>query len=523
VELPAGTDDRHAWLSAHLLPPYRAIVANLLLSRAAAGEGRDDILALARGGDSDAVRALAHWPKADEALIGDLLALRDRPAQARNAADALAMLARRVGLPDVAELERRHLWATAWRREVLGHDRVRTDWPCDPYQLRLSVTRDGTARLEALGPEGPLVRPPADLRATDAYREARAVQREVEAQLRRFRAFLERAMVEQCPIAVDEWRYLLANPAFAWLAERLVWHSGGGDTFLWTAPERWECLGGMAMPVEALPGHMSLVVAHPAALAPDVLVGWQAIAAARPLKQPFRQLFREVYLPHIGDGPMCGRFVGRQVAPSAAYALLRTTGFAPGSGEATRAWPGGVTAHFRWAVDVTGRELFGRHARAAANTGDIWFTRGGLTLTAGEVDGVLYSETLRVADLVTARAGVGEGDLTSAETLAVRAAILREVACALGCTGILAPEGERHAVILGTRATYRLSLANGAVFLEPEGRQMVLPHASSDEDEDGTAAIIATALLLADDASITDPYFLGQLPADQSVAGSTKV
>ncbi|HOF89281.1 MAG TPA: hypothetical protein PLZ36_14435, partial [Armatimonadota bacterium] len=73
----------------------------------------------------------------------------------------------------------------------------------------------------------------------------------------------------------------------------------------------------------------------------------------------------------------------------------------------------------------------------------------------------------------------------------------------------------RFAVVLGARATYRLNLANGAVLLEPEGRQILLPRADPRwlpaEERDATTDILATAVTLANDGDVMDLTFLAQL------------
>lgn len=504
---------RHTWLARYLLPEYPHIARNLLLAHAAAGKSLVTVRALAADDDLPAIRALGLAAPDDDTLatLHDREQHGSRPAQAA-ARTVLDGLARQSGLPDRRELARKQLLATAWEDGPLFDAPVRVGWEDGLFRLRLELHR-GKVTLTALGPGGLLARIPAELQKSEAYREARVAQKDAQARYRLFRDHLERAMLDGAPMTAGQFRFLLANPLFSHQAERLVWQVTGGEPFLWAAPERWETLDGT--PVAPADG-LTLALVHPIALsAAGGLTAWQELAAGRRLVQPFKQLFREVYRVDGESGDACRRFAGRRVETHRAYALLKAAGYAPGSGVARREWPGGVTARLCWAEGARGRDLFGPHALPEAVTGDIGFTRDGARLPLHRVDAIIFSETLRAADLLTTRAAAGDAELTSRETIALRATLLRQLARSFGLTNIAAPEDGAYAVILGARATYRLNLANGAILLEPEGRQITLPPADPRwlpaEERDATTDILATAVTLASDAELLDLTFLAQL------------
>jgi len=516
VPLPdAAGEERYAWLERYLLPGCTAIVANLLLPGAARGERIDELCSMAEEGQLPAVRALALAPKPDERIFSLLrrhMCKGGRLLQAAARA-ALEHLARRQGFPGIEELERQHLLAAAWEQGPLMGERVRVGWEEGLYRLRLSL-HEGKVCLDALGPHGLLSQVPYTLRAGNAFKEARAAQRETQAQYRLFRQHLERYMLEGTPIATGEFRYLMSNPIFAHLAERLVWRSSDGSPFLWAGPDRWETLYGG--PVGLKDAALTLALVHPVALSRDGTLGaWQSLAADRRLVQPIRQLFREVYVVSEEEVERCRRFAGRMLEPRRAYAILRAAGFAPGCGTARRERPGGLTAHLCWARDAADRDLFGPHRKDEVASGDIRFVREGEILPLREVDLVIFSETLRVADLLTTRAAVGDAELTSRETVALRALLLRQVARSFRLTNIAVPEEGRYGLVLGARATYRINLTSGTVYLEPEGRQIVVPRAGAPwhpvEENDATSDIISLALELAHDEEMTEPSFLTQL------------
>jgi len=519
IPLPPGVAERHAWIAAHLAPAYRNICANLLLAQAAEGEGEEALRQMATEGDVPAIRALGLLPASGPSVIACLRhCMRKGGHPARDAATtALAHIARRQGLPDIEELERQHLLTTAWDAGPLGGERVRVGWQEGAYRLRLSL-HAGKAQLEILNAQGIVTRAPADLRTTIGYREARNAQREVQGRYREFKAQLERYLLDGCPFTIGEFRYLLANPIFAHLAERLVWRTGSGETIFWTGPGRWETLEGSPVPLATDDGFavLTLALVHPVTLAAlGTLANWQMLAADRRLTQPFQQLFREVYTSAGEDGRRCERFAGRRIDPVRAYALLRTVGFTPGAGTARCDWPQGIIAHFCWAEDATGRDLYGPQRRGEVTTGALWFTQYGEEVSFSRIDPVIFSETLRTANLVATRAACGDADLSSRETLALRITLLRQMARSFRLTNIVTPEDGGYAVILGTRATYRLNLASGVVLLEPEGRQILVPRQhlrwSPIEDTDTTTEILTLALALAHDSEIDDLTFLAQI------------
>ncbi|MHB9133364.1 MAG: DUF4132 domain-containing protein [Armatimonadota bacterium] len=521
MPLPPGVTDiqdcpHGVWLERHLLPNYGCLCANLLLANAAIGEGETDITALAEAEDLASVRALGMLAAPDETvlnLLRRLLRTGGRPLQ-EAAHNALDRLARRQGLPGAEELERQHLLSLAWEAGPFAGERVRVGWEVGMYRLRLDL-RGGKVQLDALGPRGPLFRIPIELRKTDAYRQAREAQREAQQQYRLFKRQLERYMLEGIPFTLGEFRYLLANPIFAHLAERLLWRTVEGDVILWSGPDRWERLDGTTLTLTGdCPATWTLTLVHPVQLG-GALVAWQHIAADRRLMQPFKQLFREIYIRNDDDDVHCARFRGYRIDSRRAYAVLRTCGFAPGNGDARRDWPRGITAHLCWAEGVSGRDLFGPHRKTEVTTGAIWFTRGKEVVPLSQVEAVIFSETLRTADLLTTQAAVGEADLTSRETVALRAMLLREVARTFPLTNLAVPEDGQYALVLGKHAVYRVNLASGTVLLEPEGRQLVVPRQDTRwrpvEEGDATTEILGEVLTLAHDGEITDLTFLAQV------------
>ncbi len=148
-------------------------------------------------------------------------------------------------------------------------------------------------------------------------------------------------MLTGAPLTLGEFRYLLANPVFAHLAERLLWRTMEGQTILWAAPERWETLAGDTVALEdrqsATP--LTLTLVHPVELEGEGVLGrWQSVAADRRLMQPFNSFFarsisRTARKAHIAgalpDAPLPS---SRPMRCCARRALPRATGRREGNG-----------------------------------------------------------------------------------------------------------------------------------------------------------------------------------------------
>ncbi len=506
LELPQeAAEDPARWIDTHLWPGYRRICANLLLPLAACEQGGVHLLDAMRAGDLAALRAcgLLATPSADTiTALAEFHQHGTRPQQAA-ARMALERIAQRKGLGDPEQLLRQLRLATAWDLSPLGESGVRAGWQVGPYRLRVSL-HGGKAQLEITDTLGAVLKVPKAIRESDIYREARAVQRETQTHYQRLRADLERAMLAARPISVGEWRVLWHNPIFAHLAQRLIWQTAEGTTFAWVGPERWERVNGEPVNLDVqdplLP--VTLILPHALTLAESgELTSWQAWAATQRFVQPFKQLFREHYHLDAAIGEECRRFAGYPLTPQRAYAILRAASFAPGRGVARRQWSKTLTAHLCWAEGAQGHDLFGPLQTAAVTSGGLWFTQDDSRVPLADVPPILLSECLRVADLLTARAAADEALLSSSESARLRGDLLRELARSLGLSNLIVPETGDAGLIMGVDITYRFSLLNGAIFLEPDGRQVDPPlpdEAWTPEDSaEGTSAFLARILALA--------------------------
>ena len=521
----AGPDEgalrRRTFVTDHLIADFDRVMANLLYLHAARKQHFAIVADQAGRGQPTALRALALWPEQAEAAAPILFRLsREGSKLAREAArEALEVCRERHGISDLARLERRVDLAAAWSDAGLEGKPALAWRDVAGYHVRLSVGA-GKVRVEAYSGPRRLAALPAGARADPQYAEIREARSALARTYRYFRGRLEQAMVEGQGYEGSEFTVLLANPVVRSLASRLVLALDGEVLY--------PCQGG-AMPEWSPPQHLAaarhISIAHPTELWGRGLLAQcqQAIVEGR-IAQPFKQVFREVYL--LGEGERsadsCHRFNGHALVARRAFALLRERGYSPGKGDAVKVWPDGLRAHIAWAGpgEEAGKQVGRNTGAEPVTSGAVWFERGdGTRLPLDAVPAIAFSETLRDADLLASRAAAGELGFTSEETLRLRATLVRYLARALGMTSVYVSDDDTHVLVEGRRAMYRLHLGSGSVLLEKTRRHLDLGSLRSEAMEalvaesmdSATARIIGIVGFLSQDEQVTDPRFLDQL------------
>ncbi|MGW3405162.1 DUF4132 domain-containing protein [Streptomyces zhihengii] len=484
------------------------------MAEAVVGVNRAQVLRRFRHHALHGVAAYGMLPLADgETVLDRYLALREsarkgaalgpnrRHSHAAAVAVALEHLAQVAGVAEASRLEwdceARLVEAAPAEAEIGAYRAVLRFDDDDPV---IEVGRNGRA-LKSV---------PAAVRSDAAYRELREHQERLREQARRMRSDLvERLVATAGTLSAEELARLLSLPAGAAMLRRLVWRDAAGAV-------------GLLGEVDTA-GGVSAV--HPVELlAAGSLAGWQGRVVRERLRQPVRQVFREVYLPTAAEhaGEESRRFAGRTVDGGVAARLLSGRGWSThgeyADHQATRAVGGGLTAALRCEVHGwfgTGPVVVGGlrflTGRLRDGSGD-----GGAAVPPAEVPPVVFSEAMRDLDLVVSVAGTGQAEHSSTAVAASRAQVLTALVAELGLSRVTV-EGH-SALVRGTRATYRVHLASGGVRIEPGDRPCVPPAAFAAAthprlflpfaDEDGaTGAVLGTVLLLAEDETVHDPAF----------------
>lgn len=340
----------------------------------------------------------------------------------------------------------------------------------------------------------------------------------------RARTALETAMVRGDHFAADELRTLREH-ALLWPALRslLIVTANGRTGLLSEQADAWSDADGN---VHELADGDTVRLAHPVDVAAEgSWPRWQRLVLERHITQPFKQVFRELYLPVPTEEQERGasrRYAGHQIKAQQSKALLTN-----------REWqidyyqgPQRLLRRERLVVALEFREDWGTAADYEPATIErLTFIRSaghafeGQPVALGDVPPRIFSEVMRDIDLVVSVAHASGADPeASLSTVQARAALAAETAALLGYDNVTVED--RQLRIEGVRGTYAVHLGSGQVRRLPGGAvciiavgaqqrgRVFLPFA---DDDPRTAEILAKMLLLARDGEIRDPTILEQL------------
>jgi hypothetical protein len=393
---------------------------------------------------------------------------------------------------------------------------------------RLTVTKSDGRALRAL---------PARLKKDPEVAALLERQREVERQVARMRSALESAMCRGDRFEAAELARLLDHPVLARLLRNLVFvhdHDGGASTTVLGYPAhgmragtvegllRFTSCDGGVTPVDA--GTRALRLAHPCdLLASGSWSDWQHDCFASERIQPFKQVFRELYVPTAnerrnGDEAVSGRYSGQQVQLRQALALLGSRGWMAHPGEGVRR-----TFHAEGlSAAITFEQGFFTPAEVEGLTLDeVRFTPRGewKPIPLAEVPPRVFSEVMRDLDLVVSVAHRGGVDPeATASTVEMRAALVRETCGLLGLDNVAITSA--HALVKGGLGDYSVHLGSAVVHRQPGGALCIVPvHGQHRgrlflpfvDDDPRSAEVVSKVVLLARDKKIKDPSILEQI------------
>lgn len=434
-----------------------------------------------------------------------------------------AMSALRIGL--------RNLAATA------GYaDPLRLEWALGAAELRELASEGQTASVKGLelkleldesahpritwSRAGKVLKsPPAGASKAPAAAELLEWAKEIKRQSSRMKSSLEEAMCRQDSFTGTELRELSTHPLVGPQLSRLVLV---GDGIMGYPHQSGKALRDCEGKIEPIKKNEQLRIAHPVhLLAAGNWARWQADCFQAERIQPFKQVFRELYVPakqELADGAASSRYAGHQVQPRQAAALWTQRGWSLGY-EVIKSFPEiGLTAEvefqhgFGTPLMVEGLTLSRIRFR---KTHDNYSP----DLPLSQIPPVVFSEVMRDVDLVVSVAHAGGVDPeASASTVQMRAGLLRETLKLLGIGNVRIKEP--HILIDGTLGEYSVHLGSGTVHRLPGGSICLVPIHSQQrgrlflpfaDDDPRTAEVLSKVILLANDQDIKDPILLEQL------------
>jgi len=389
----------------------------------------------------------------------------------------------------------------------------------EPY---LTVVKGDTKRLKAL---------PAELKKQAQIAALLARKRELEQQISRMRSSLEGAMCRGDHFTTSELFELLMHPVLSHLLQSLIFMRSEKGNVLGYPLCRYDGAGpqllfrnysGETTPVERTASDLHL--AHPDdLLASGVWHEWQHECFTSRRIQPFKQVFRELYIRSLhenrhGDETLSWRYSGHQVQPRQALALLGQRGWVADYETGVRCTfhAEGLAATVSFAQGIfTPAEVEGQEVET------IFFTRRGewKPIPLADVPPRVFSEVMRDLDLVVSVAHSGGVDPeATASTIEVRAALIQETCMLLGLTNVELRSA--HALIAGTFGNYTVHLGSAVTHRQPGGALCIIPvHAQHRgrlflpfaDDDPKTAEVVSKIVTLARDKELKDPSILQQL------------
>lgn len=411
------------------------------------------------------------------------------------------------------------------------------DWkPLDELELKILVDEAGKSSLQCRKDGKILKSVPAKYKKQETVLEYQAVHKKLKEQYRRTRRMMEQAMEDRTLFTAGELLELAGNPVVCPIIKPLVVMVAAGagaeaDRDRMAGEENdgkrrlgfltGEGLADWSGAVISVGQDTQMLIAHPSDLLKEGhWHEYQKLLFERQVKQPFKQVFRELYvkLEEELDQNDSRMFSGHQIQPQKTVGALRS-----------RRW---VADYEDGLQKIYYKENIVARIYAMAD----WFSPSDIEaptlewvvfsdrktfqpLKIREIPDVLYSEVMRDVDLAVSVAHAGGVDPeTSHSTVEMRKAI---VECNLELFQIknVRLEGS-HALIDGKLGQYTVHLGSGVVHQMGNAMLFVVPVHSQHrgriflpfvDDDPKTAEILSKILLFAEDTKIKDPGILEQI------------
>lgn len=403
------------------------------------------------------------------------------------------------------------------------------DWkPVDELELMISIDEYGKSSLKCRKGGKLLKAVPAKYKKNDAVKKYQEINKQLKDQYGRTKQMMEQAMEDQTSFEVWEFLELRKNPVVRPIVEFLVVKRTDAGANHYDPAEKPH-IGfltdeglvddlGNVLPVKP---DDRILIAHPFDLyASGRWHEYQKLLFEKKIRQPFKQVFRELYLKleEELDKDDSRLFSGNQIQPQKTVGALKNR---------------------RWVADYEDglqKIYYKENIVACIYAMADWFTpsdieaptlewvvfsdrKTGEVKKIKEIPDVIYSEVMRDVDLAVSVAHAGGVDPeTSHSTIEMRRTIAE---CNLDLFKIrnVRLEGN-HALIEGKLGQYSVHLGSGVVHQIGNSMLSVVPVHSQHrgriflpfiDDDPKTAEIMSKILLFAEDTKIKDPSILSQI------------
>lgn len=444
-----------------------------------------------------------------------------RASEGRASQIALQNLSVNAGFTDVTRLVLR------MEGKLVEQSQSYFDWqPVEEIELKISVDENGKSSLNCRKDGKNLKSVPAKYKKNETVKKYQEMNKQLKEQYSRTKQMMEQAMEDGTDFEVWEFLELRKNPVVRPIVEFLVVklsdHGNGpisaDGKMGFLTEDGIEDDSGNVTPVKP---DGKILIAHPFDLyASEHWHEYQKLLFERKIRQPFKQVFRELYLK-LGEElekTESRLFAGNQIQPQKTAGTLRGR---------------------RWVADYEDglqKVYYKENIVACIYAMADWFTPSDIEAPAlewvafydrktgqpkklKEIPDVIYSEVMRDVDLAVSVAHAGGVDPeTSHSTVEMRRAITQ---CNLDLFKIrnVRLEGS-HAMIDGKLGRYSVHLGSGVVHQIGNSMLFVVPVHSQHrgriflpfiDDDPKTAEIMSKILLFAEDTKIKDPSILEQI------------
>lgn len=388
----------------------------------------------------------------------------------------------------------------------------------DNTTLKLTITALGKANIIVTKAGKTLKNIPAKLRKDKQVITLKENKNYLSKQYSRTRLSLENAMVNEDEFTAPEIHNLMQHPIVKAMLQNLIlcipekevsgFYNNGFLTNTTGASYQLE-------------QDDILLIAHASHLYQDVTWDlYQKYLFAERITQPFKQVFRELYLITDNERELNNhseRYQGHQIQPKKTVALLRGRGWTVSMEDGLQKV---YHKHGFIATMYAMADWFSPSDSEAPTLEDIRFhsidTYKTIPLT--EIPSVIFSEIMRDIDLVVSVAHVGGVDPeASHSTMQMRGALAQASAQLFKLKNSTVKE--RHIFIKGTLGNYSIHLGSGQVSKNGLALSIIPVHSQHrgrlflpfvDEDPK-SAEIISKMKLLSEDNKIQDPTILAQI------------
>ncbi|PAM94852.1 hypothetical protein B4N84_10400 [Flavobacterium sp. IR1] len=426
---------------------------------------------------------------------------------------ALENLARNAGYPDPVRLT----WAmeTKQIQNILSKE---TEVVLDDVIISLVINKEGKADLVTLKGDKELKSIPPKYKKDKGILELTNYRKTMREQWTRSRKGLEESMIRGDAFLYAEMQHLFEHPIISKHLEKLVFVSSEDKIGFYADGNLVSALG----EVITIDENQTFRIAHCFDLHKhNVWTDFQSYCFDNKLQQPFKQVFRELYVPtpdELKEKSISRRYAGHQVQPNQTLALLKTRGWKVDYEEGLQkvfhkeGYQVKLYALADWfsPADVESPTLETIEFHSLKDYKNIAFE---------DVNPRIFSEVMRDIDLVVSVAHVGGVDPeASHSSIEMRAVLLRETLRLFKIKNVEIKEN--HAIVKGTMAEYSIHLGSAVVHQLPGKYLSVLPIHSQHrgrlflpfaDDDPKSAEVMSKVLLFAKDNEIQDPTILSQI------------